>query len=68
MLQGLANFVSPLRYLSLASSMAVHRTTFGRTMQVVVHNISQGAGGEQGDPMMPLLFSLGQYAAFMAVQ
>ena len=24
----------------------------------VVHSIPQGEGGEQGDPMMPLLFSL----------
>ena len=34
----------------------------------MVHNIAQGEGGEQGDPVMPLLFSLGQHAALMAVQ
>ena len=34
----------------------------------VVHDVAQGEGGEQGDPMMPLLFSLGQHAALMAVQ
>ena len=28
-----------------------------------VHNIPQGEGGEQGDAMMPLLFSLGQHGA-----
>ena len=28
-----------------------------------VHNILQGEGGEQGDPLMPLLFSLAQHAA-----
>ena len=25
----------------------------------ITHDISQGEGGEQGDPLMPLLFSLG---------
>ena len=28
-----------------------------------VHIVLQGEGGEQGDAMMPLLFSLGQHAA-----
>ena len=28
-----------------------------------VHRIPQGEGGEQGDPMMPLLCSLGQHGA-----
>ena len=27
----------------------------------------QGDGGEQGDPLMPLLFSLGQHRALVAV-
>ena len=31
-----------------------------------VHEIAQGEGGEQGDPLMPLLFSLGQHAALVA--
>ena len=30
--------------------------------------IPQGEGGEQGDPFMPLLFSLGQHPALEAVQ
>ena len=34
----------------------------------VTHNIDQGEGGEQGDPMMPLLFSPGLHAALLAVQ
>ena len=34
----------------------------------VVHNIHQAEGGEQGDALMPLLFSLGQHAALVAVQ
>ena len=32
------------------------------------HTILQGEGGEQGDAMMPLLFSLGQHSALAAVQ
>ena len=34
----------------------------------VVHEIDQGEGGEQGDALMPLLFSLGQHNALHAVQ
>ena len=32
-----------------------------------VHKIPQGEGGEQGDPMMPLLYSLGQHRALEAI-
>ena len=32
-----------------------------------VHHIRQGEGGEQGDPLMPMLFSLGQHAALTAI-
>ena len=32
-----------------------------------VHSIPQGEGGEQGDPLMPLLFCLGQHPALGAV-
>ena len=32
-----------------------------------VHHIVQGDGGEQGDPLMPLLFCLGQHAALVVV-
>ena len=31
-----------------------------------VHSVFQGEGGEQGDPLMPMLFSLGQHAPLMA--
>ena len=34
----------------------------------VVHEISQGEGGEQGDALMPALFSLGQHSALEAIQ
>ena len=33
-----------------------------------VHHIEQGEGGEQGDMLMPLVFSLGQHAALQAVK
>ena len=32
------------------------------------HQIPQGEGGEQGDPLMPMLFSLGQHPALEAAQ
>ena len=34
----------------------------------VTHTITQSEGGEQGDPLMPLLFSLGQHSALEAIQ
>ena len=33
-----------------------------------VHTIRQGEGGEQGDPLMPLLLCLGQHRALVSVQ
>ena len=33
-----------------------------------VHIIHQGEGGEQGDPLMPMLFALGQHQALRSVQ
>ena len=67
MLQGLANLCP--------SALPVARQFCGSPSNYiwvddagVVHDIAQGEGGEQGDPMMPLLFSLGQHAALIAVQ
>ena len=34
----------------------------------VVHTITQAEGGEQGDPLMPALFSLGAHPALLALQ
>ena len=34
----------------------------------ITREIRQGEGGEQGDPMMPMLYSLGQHQALAAVQ
>ena len=36
--------------------------------EAVVREIQQGEGGEQGDPLMPALFALGQHQALVAVQ
>ena len=33
-----------------------------------VHRIAQGEGGEQGDPLMPLLYALGQHQALVAAE
>ena len=33
-----------------------------------VHEIQQGEGGEQGDPLMPALFAMGRHQALQAVQ
>ena len=32
------------------------------------HEIAQGEGGEQGDPLMPMLFALGLHPALRAAQ
>ena len=34
----------------------------------MTHEILQGEGGEQGDPLMPALFALGQHGALVAAQ
>ena len=34
----------------------------------ITHTILQGEGGEQGDPLMPMLYSLGQHRALEAIQ
>ena len=34
----------------------------------VAHAIEQGEGGEQGDPLMPLLYVVGQHAGLVATQ
>ena len=34
----------------------------------IVRTIPQGEGGEQGDPLMPLLFAVGQHEALEAIR
>ena len=64
-----------LRGLMRVSGAAVPftRMFYGRSSEYLwesdsgeVHRIPQGEGGEQGDPMMPLLYSLGQHGALEA--
>ena len=45
-----------------------HSTYLWKDEVGTVHHIQQGEGGEQGDVLLPLLFSLGQHAALQAVQ
>ena len=59
--------MSPQLCLLSDNSRATLPVTSG-DVEGVVHEIDQGEGGEQGDPLMPLLFSLGQHAALRAVQ
>ena len=40
----------------------------GKTTKGVVHEVLQGEGGEQGDALMPALFSLGQHRSLEAIQ
>ena len=39
----------------------------GKMRKAWVHTIQQGEGGEQGDPLVPLLFSVGQHDALSAI-
>ena len=48
-------------------SMVSRQRTFWEDDVGEVHIIPQGEGGEQGDPLMPLLFCLGQHPALAAV-
>ena len=65
MLQGLGNMIGSAQVLLFVRlfysdpSTHVWEDEFGEPQM-----IPQGEGGEQGDPPMPLLFSLGQHAAF----
>ena len=68
MLQGLGNMTGGAQVLLFVRlfysdpSTYVWENEFGEPQM-----IPQGEGGEQGDPLMPLLFSLGQHAALSAV-
>ena len=68
MLQGLGNMTCGAQVLPFVRlfysdpSTFVWEDEFGEPQM-----IPQGEGGEQGDPHMPLLFSLGQHAAWSAV-
>ena len=42
--------------------------TFVKNEERLVHEIPQGEGGEQGNPLTPALFALGQHGALEAIQ
>ena len=69
MLQGLANVEGGGRAVPFVSQFYASFSTyiwedeFGETFEIL-----QGEGGEQGDPLMPALFSVGQHPAFVEVQ
>ena len=69
MLQGLANVEGGGRAVPFVSQFYASPSTyiwqdeFGETFE-----IKQGEGGEQGDPLMPALFSVGQHPALVEVQ
>ena len=46
----------------------VHIFMYGEDDMGVVQHIPQGEGGEQGDPLMPMLFALGQHQALVQTQ
>ena len=63
MLQGLMDLLSLLSHCFSAPSSYLWEDSCGRTRTIL-----QGEGGEQGDAMMPLLFSSAQHSALAAVQ
>ena len=69
MLQGLANVEGGGRAVPFVSQFYASPSTyiwedeFGETFE-----IQQGEGGEQGDPLMPALFSVGQHPVLVEVQ
>ena len=64
MLDGLSNVNGPFVLQFYAQPSEYHwMDDYGRN-----HVIHQGEGGEHGDALMPMLYSLGQHAALQAVQ
>ena len=64
MLQGLGNMIGGAQVLPFVRLFYSDPSTYVWEDEVgEPQMILQGEGGEQGDPLMPLLFSLGQHAA-----
>ena len=69
MLQGLCNTPEANRCLPYVRLWYTTESEYvWHDAQGQPHTIHQGEGGEQGDPLMPALFSLGQQPALQAVQ
>ena len=64
----------PVRRVRTGAHAADYGGSAGRTpwrrssQRSTVHRIAQGEGGEQGDPLMPLLSALGQHQALVAAK
>jgi hypothetical protein len=70
-----AMFEKLLAQPSLQSLVPYVRTWYGRQScflwrddDGVVHEVLQGEGGEQGDPLMPALYALAQHDALVKAQ
>ena len=68
MLSGLRDMEDGAELLPFVSSFDGRPSTYLWEDEFgVVHDIQQGEGGEQGDALMPMLFSLGQHRALVAI-
>ena len=69
MLNALQEVPEANRCLPFVSMFYTHPSTYvWHDQEGNPHEITQAEGGEQGDPLMPALFSLGQKAGLQAVQ
>ena len=69
MFQGVADLPNADQLIPFISQFYEEPSTFVWEDKLgEVHTIRQGEGGEQGDPLMPLLFCLGQHRALVSVQ
>ena len=67
MLSGLRDMEDGAELLPFVSSFYGRPSTYLWEDELeVVHDIQQGEGGEQGDALMPMFFSLGQHRALVA--
>ena len=60
---GCAHIIPTIRQESRDS----HRPVPVRTQYSGVNHVQQGESGEQGDPFMPMSFTLGQHSALVAI-
>ena len=68
MLEGLLNMEGGDRLLPFARQFYGSPSTFLWEDELgVVNHVQQGEGGEQGDPLMPMLLALGQHSALVAI-
>ena len=68
MLEGLLQMENGDQVLPFVRNFHGRPSTLWEDEMGTVHEITQGEGGEQGDALMPMLFSLGQHQALVAIQ